>query len=628
MQFMWKYIEDFVGKGLEINIMMQLIFYIALSLVPMALPLAILLASLMTFGNLGESYELTALKAAGISLQRIFAPLIFLTALISIGAFFFANDVIPYANLKMKSMIYDIQRQKPEFQLTEGVFYNGIEGYSIRVTDKDPETNKLYDLKIYDHTDERGNVKVTVADSGLMKMTEDEQNLIITLYDGKNYIEVEEEPRNLKKRTFPQRQDHFKKQQVILDLSGFGLHRTDEGLFKSNYQMMNMEQLNFHMDSINHIIKKKKENFYSSILSSNYFKLNYYPSMRDHEDNSIYTDSIWGDAFNNKDLLIHQLPLFKQFDEDTRERMLQGAINHARRAKDFIYVSSNDLQNKRKSLYKYHIEWHRKFTLAFACFIFFFIGAPMGAIVRKGGFGMPIVISVIFFIFYYIITITGEKFVKELFIMPYQGMWLPSAILLPLGIFLTYKATTDSSLLNMEVYAAYFRKIMPVSKEIPLDKKFNIPETSTNIHSQHIITSLDSLVAMCDEQIEEIERSQVWGLRNLTNLSTIFYYRNQTRYREFCQYYQNIYGEIYSQFQNDHMVTGKLKDLPKLNFRNQYMYFFNSVMILALLFIFLPVGVLVFIVKYTQLLMLKNKIQNIKNITQNISSTIEFQMAQ
>ncbi len=451
MQFLWRYIEDLVGKGLDMFVIGKLLFYISASLIPMALPLAILLASLMTFGNLGENYELTAIKSAGISLQRAMTPLIWLNILVSIGAFYFSNNAIPYANLKMRSLLYDIQRQKPAFQIKEGIFYNGIDGYSIRIKKKDKETGKLYGLMIYDHTDNNGNTKVTVADSGTMKMTTDETCLVITLLNGYNYLEMKEDPKRLEDRSFPFRHDRFQKQELILDLSGFGLHRTDENLFRSSYKMMNIKQLELYEDSLHIEMNELKNSAFSRIRNLDVAKTNMISQYSAVDSGKLTAGvALYNDIF------------FKSLPSNDRIMVVTQAIYQARRLKEAYAVMTIEYDRNYKNMARYQIEWHRKFTLSFACFIFFFIGAPMGAIIRKGGFGMPIVISVLFFILYYIITLTGEKFVKELYVQPWEGMWIPSLILLPAGVFLTYKATRDSTMFNMEAYMIFVRNFQRI----------------------------------------------------------------------------------------------------------------------------------------------------------------------
>jgi lipopolysaccharide export system permease protein len=447
MQFLWKYIDDLIGKGLEFGVIAELLIYTSAGLVPLALPLAILLSSLMTFGNMGENFELTAIKSAGISLQRIMSPLIILTILMSVGAFYFSNNVLPYTNLKMRSLLWDVQQQRPEMQIREGIFYNGIENYSIKVANKNHRTNMMYDIKIYDHTDKRGNLKVTVADSGFMMITEDKGNLVTTLYNGYNYEEMEDRARQSRDRTFPHRKDRFGVQEMIIELSGFDLQRTDEESFRHNSQMMNIKQLEMTTDSLNVSFSKQVREHTEEMVHMVFFKNEAHRFRL--EDTEGMTQRIPADIWELESMLT----------PDQKQRAWEQALSDARQIRNRIISTKAQFDWNNKRIRRYEMEWHRKFTLSFACFIFFFIGAPLGAIIRKGGLGMPVVISVLFFVLYYVIDISSQKFVKELVIPGFPGMWISSIILLPMGIFLTYKATTDSAIMNTETYMNFIKQI-------------------------------------------------------------------------------------------------------------------------------------------------------------------------
>jgi lipopolysaccharide export system permease protein len=450
MQFMFKYINDLVGKGLEFPIISEFILYLTASMVPMALPLAILMAALMTFGNLGEYYELTAMKSSGISLIRIMLPLIILIIFLSIGAFAFSNNVLPVANLKMRSLLYDIQRKRPAFNIAEGVFYNGIEGFSMRIDSKDPNTNMLYGIQIYDHTERKGNNMVTVADSGFMKVSADDTYLIFNMYSGRSYNEIESDRKNSQGFTFPHRKDYFQEQSLLIELTGFGLDRTDESLFKSNFSMMSLAMLEHYEDSFKTEIGKIQKGLEKSLKQrtySNYNRVNPNPIKDELSSDSITIIRLNVDS------------LFKVLTDRLQEQTLTSALTHARASMNFISTSETNSISKITRLRKYQIEIHRKFTLSIACLIFFFIGAPLGAIIRKGGLGMPTVISVLFFLAWYILSMSGEQFARDSAINPIFGMWISSAILLPIGIWLTYKSMTDSPILNMDTYGSIFRKI-------------------------------------------------------------------------------------------------------------------------------------------------------------------------
>ncbi len=481
MQFLWKYIDDLAGKGLEWTVVAELMLYMSAQLVPMALPLAILLSSIMTFGNLGENFELTAIKSAGVSLQRFMSPLIYLTVLICVATFFYSDYVIPYTNLKTNTLIYDVKNQRPELQIKEGVFYNGIENYSIKIAEKDYKTNLLKNIMVYDHHDNQENVNVTIADSGYMKMTADEKNLILTLYNGYSYEELKENKSGSRKnsRTYPHRRQNFEKQEIIFELTGFDFNRSDENLFKNHFRMLNLEQLNYAEDSLELQLENQARNFRKTIASSSYFKKeDILIKDQERKKKQIKKKNIRKQKIidrNNADSTkiiitkpddspISEVPyntdsIFYKQDNKIKESAINQALTFARAAKNNITNSKIQLNRKAELIRRHQIEWHRKFALSFACLVFFFIGAPFGAIIRKGGFGTPVVISVLFFILYYIISISGEKFAREAVMPPYIGMWLSSFILMPLGIFLTYKATTDSVILNTDTYLLFFKKL-------------------------------------------------------------------------------------------------------------------------------------------------------------------------
>lgn len=448
MQFLWRYIDELVGKGLEWTVIAEFLFYVSATLVPMALPLAILLASIMTFGNLGENYELTAMKAAGISLRRIMQPLITLVVIISISAFFFANYVMPVASLKTTSLLVDIKEQKPELILKEGIFTNDLPDFSIKVDKINKETGLIYDLLIYDHRGSGGNLNVTVADSGTMVASADKQNMKITLYSG--HMFHEEKQKSRRDKNHPARRIKFAEYETNVPLRSTELKRGNEDRYSKHYRMLNLKQLVHAEDSINGEIDKEKNNLVKGLISRHYFR---------KDNKSFRKDSVKSKDLKEKTLNADSL--FVSSSMTKQLRSVSNALSYARKARESVSSKEGKIMGTQKFLKKFTNEWHRKFTLPFACMIFFFIGAPLGAIIRKGGLGMPVIVSVLFFIFYYIISMTGERFAKELVLPPAIGMWISSLIILPLGIILTYKATTDSAVFNIENYIDFFKKINP-----------------------------------------------------------------------------------------------------------------------------------------------------------------------
>lgn len=447
MQFLWRYIDDLVGKGLEGSVITHLLFYVSMTLVPMGLPLAVLLASIMTFGSLGENYELTALKAAGISLYRIMQPLIVLIIVLTVAAFFFSNNVLPYANLKASSLLYDIKRQKPELSLKEGVFVDDIEKYSIKVNKIDKDNGMMYGMLIYNHSDGDRNYEVTIADSGVMETSLRGDYMEVELYNGYTYTDEGVKTNN--RATFPFRRVQFSKQSFAIPLSGNELKRTDEELFKNSYGMKNIRQLEHAVDSLTDTLKVEKRREANRLIANNYLK---------RKSRGVQRDSILKRETEGRTLNLDSL--YCTLDIGEQKEVINKALQFAR---DVQYLQEGErfrYRQKAESIHRHQIEWHRKFTLSFACFIFFFIGAPLGGIIRKGGLGMPVVVSIFLFIVYYIIWMMGERAAREGVLEPWQGMWIPSVILLPLGVILTYTAMTDSAVMSSEAYTDFIKKII------------------------------------------------------------------------------------------------------------------------------------------------------------------------
>ncbi len=427
MQFLWKYIDDLVGKGLEITQIAELLFYASARFVPAALPIAMLLSSVMVFGKLGEQYELVALKSAGISLYKLLFPLVFFSLIISYSSFLFSNYIMPIANLKNGSMIYDIQKKKPALNIKEGIFYKDIEGFSIKINEKDADGITLNDILIYDHTSGEGNNKVLIAESGKMQLTKDEKFLELILYNGHSYIEIQEKKR---KKDKPFRTTHFKENLIRFDLESFNTIKNSEKLYKGHYAMLNNKQLNSAIDSLQKEYQKKKL-FFKDTHFSKYKKILMLDSTA--EENLIPIQSI---------------------------QIYDIAINKIRNLASLAKSNKNDLEYRKIIITKHKIEWHRKISLAVACLILFLIGAPLGSIIRKGGFGAPVLFSVIFFIFYHILNMIGEKAAKDLSMQAFEGMWLANIVFLPIAIFLIYKAKNDSKLFDLSLLTITFKRLI------------------------------------------------------------------------------------------------------------------------------------------------------------------------
>lgn len=440
MQFLWKYIDDMVGKGLDWTVLTRLVFFTSVTLIPLALPLAILVSSIMTYGNLAEHLEITAAKASGVSLTKMFRPLLITAAFISVFAFLFSNYVLPVANLKSGALLYDVRQQKPALDIREGVFYSGIDGYSIRISKKDKDSGKLFGIMIYDHTQGLGNNKVVLADEGEMKITDNKEFMILILFNGRSYEEGVKFDNGVNTR--PLTRTSFKEEQIRFDLSIFNLKRTPEEWYKDSWQMLNFKQLTMAIDSLEMIYNNRQEELRRGSVSYLGFVNDSLAMTEALDDNKV-------EAVNSETTLR---------DED-RTNLYENAISFARNAKIFIGNNEDELSARNRTITRYNIEWHRKFTLSIACIILFLIGAPFGAIVKKGGLGLPLVVSILFFILFHILSITGEKFAKENVIEPVTGMWIAPLVLFPVGLLLIYKATHDSVIFDIDGYRNTVKRI-------------------------------------------------------------------------------------------------------------------------------------------------------------------------
>ena len=453
MQFLWRYIDDLVGKGLSIDVIGELFFYAALTMVPMALPLAILLASLMIFGNLGEKFELTAMKASGISLLKVMSPLIILISFIAVGAFFFQNNVLPVAQTKMWTLLYSMRQKSPELEITEGVFYTQIPGYNFYVESKDRDSGTLFNMMIYDVSRGFDNARVILADSGHLKSADDKAHLFLQLYNGEQFENLRENGA-YSQSSQPYRSENFDLKEILLAFDA-NFTRMDEAGMRNQYVGKNMTQLQATIDSVGLRVDSIGAVYAKEIKERPY--INVTPvSTRLVNGKAVEEVRIPYPAASVKSYNIDSV---FYADLHRTRNYLTSAIRRVQTIKQEYEFRSFVMEEDRATIRRHGIEMHRKFTLSFACLVFFFIGAPLGAIIRKGGIGTPLVISVLLFIFYYIIDNTGFKFARDGKTAVWEGVWLSSFVLLPLGVFLTYKAMRDSAVLNGDAYKNFFRRL-------------------------------------------------------------------------------------------------------------------------------------------------------------------------
>lgn len=466
MQFLWRYIDDLVGKGLAISVIGELFFYAAVSMVPMALPLAILLASLMTFGNLGERFELTAMKAAGISLLKVMAPLIVLISGIAVGAFFFQNDILPKAQVKMWTLLFSMRQKNPEVEIPVGVFYDQIPGINLYVSAKDRNDGMLYDVKIYDVRHGGENVTILVSDSAYMAMTQDMQYIYLYMYKGNQY---ERMAPNSTMKNDPFRRESFHTKEILIPFDN-NFNRMDEQGMREQYVGKNIRQLQNTIDSVNLLVDSLGRTNAVTLARQNFATT----SSLANKDMKSQTPE-WAEAAEKarkeaeerrmKQAVVDFDSVMATLNPSAYNNVVAAAIRDAGQKRNSFQFENETVAREKKIIRRHGIELIKKFTLSVACIIFFFIGAPLGAIIRKGGLGMPLVISVLLFLVYYIIDNTGYKMARDGHAEVWFGMWLSTMILAPLGVFVTYKAMNDSAVFDPDRIKIFFRRLIGRKEE-------------------------------------------------------------------------------------------------------------------------------------------------------------------
>lgn len=441
LQFLWLYIDELVGKGLSFGVILEFLGWGSATLIPMALPLASLLASIMTMGNMGENNELLAMKAAGISLQRIISPLIIVSVLISIGAFFASNDLIPVAYNKIYTLRDDIGRTKEEIKIPTGIFYNGVDGYTIRISSRD-ENNLMHDVMVYNHSGNKGNVSLTVADSGIVRLSPDKSSMIFTLYSGINYEETNK--KEYRDTSLSLQKIEFSAQEVIIPLENYAFKKSDDARYGNETMAKDLKQLAIDRDSLQIVFDKTLEaQLKKAIFSGNLM----YSYQFDSARVANYKGYIPADS------------IFSLNDLRDKEKAISSALSMINNQVSSYQFYERELFQSAHPLRRSIIETYRKFTLSLACLIFFFIGAPLGAIIRKGGLGTPVIISMLFFVVYWVVDISGKKLANDGAIGPFIGTFISTFVLIPIGVFLTIKSTRDSALFNADAYKIFFNKL-------------------------------------------------------------------------------------------------------------------------------------------------------------------------
>lgn len=446
MQFLWVYIDDLVGKGLSVRIIAEFLGWGSATLLPMALPLATLLASIMTLGNLGENNELLAMKAAGISLPRILTPLTLLSLIIATGAFFASNNLVPVAYNNIYTLRDDIGRTKEEIKIPVGIFYNGIDGYTLRVDSRD-KAGVMHEVMVYDHSGNKGNTGLTVADSGLVRLSPDKTSIVFTLFDGTSY--EEDIQRGKQDTVYSLQRIDFDRQEVIIPLENYAFQKSDDSRYGNAIMAKNLSRLREDRDSLsdaytNALEAQKRRTLFTANLN--------------------HTSRL--DTAGRQPAPLFQADsLFRWKSLDQEDRAYAAALTRLDNQISSMDFYERELYQSAHPLRRTIIETYRKFTLSLACLIFFFIGAPLGAIIRKGGLGTPVIVSIAFFIIYWVIDISGKKLANNGTVSPFFGAFVSTFVLLPLGAFLTWKSTRDSALFNADAYLNFFKQLFRKRKK-------------------------------------------------------------------------------------------------------------------------------------------------------------------
>lgn len=600
MQFLWRYIDDMVGKGLGIPVLGEMFLYAALFLVPMALPLAVLLASLMTFGNLGERLELLAMKSAGVSLIHIMRPLIITICLVSIGAFFFQNNAMPVVQVKLYSLLYSMRQKSPELDIPEGVFYSEILNYNVYVKHKDPETGLLRDMMIYDLSKGFNNISVLVADSGRLKASADKMFVILSLYNGESFANVGDLSNASEvKASIPYQRESFQTKDILIEFDG-NFSRTDESFMQNQYMGKNMNDLQTSIDSMTVKLDSMR-----ALNSKNVYDMSYKRTLA-HAQAAKQVGEEQEQVSGKKNekkaepvIVMNYDSLYQAETPSSKAALLSRAKSSVESLKADYFFKAATLGDEAYKVRRHQTEWHNKFTISFACLVFFFIGAPLGAIIRKGGLGMPVVISVLLFIFYYVINNIGFKMARDGVWEAWQGMWLSSAVLTPLGVFLTYKAVNDSVILNADTYLNALKNLIGRRSGRKVEQKEVIIFTPDY---EGLIPRLEQLSDNCNKYQASHKR---W-------LNYLSYWKQGGRDRaaeSLADEMDTIIDELSNSDQN--LILNKLMDYPVINGYNQLTAQIDGKAGLAL-GLFLPIGLPIYLLATYQRKLLNHDIRVIQ----------------
>lgn len=543
MQFMWRYVDELIGKGLSGEILAKFFYYSGLTLVPMSLPLAILLASLITFGNLGEKFELLSMKASGIPLVRILQPVFFFVIVVCLGSFYFQNVIGPEATKQLASLIWSMKQKSPELEIPEGIFYNEIPGYNLFVEHKDKKTGMLYGVMIYSTTGGYNDAQIVLADSARLQSTADKMHLRLTLFNGERFRNMESQNgQNVLRANIPYMRESFISEVDLIPFDG-NFNLMDANLFSGNAQTKDLREILHGIDSLRHDLDSVGH-YVAGNTMQNYLRKSLPVGQKDSM--SIIRQA--KDSRTPLDSIYNNIP------EEQKISAWKTALTRARTVNSEYDYRSYSTSNMNESLRKHYIEAHKKFTMALACLLFFFIGAPLGAIIRKGGLGVSVVISVIIFIFYYMVNVGSEKMAKTGEWNILSGVWLSSAILLPIGLFLINRANKDSVVFNVEGYRNFFQRLLGLRTSRRLNRKEVI------INDPDYPALVGKLQRLTDDCKLYATRGKLYSIPNYWTL--FFRYREDRVAIDLNERLEAIVEELHNT--RDNVILARLNDLPIL----------------------------------------------------------------
>ena len=572
MQFLWRYVEDLIGKGLTFWVLAKFFFYAAMTLVPISIPLALLLAALITFGNMGERLELLAMKAAGIPLVRILHPVFLFSVVVSFASFYFQDVIAPQSSKQLAALLYSMRQKSPELEIPEGVFYNEIPGYNLFVEHKDVETGMLYGIMIYTQGTNFDDTQVVIADSGRLQTTADQMHLKLTLYDGQRFRNMQNTGSALDQSTVPYLRETFKKE---VDLIAFDNNFSviDADFFNDNAQTKGLDALSHGIDSISQ--------FLDSLGRTQYDQYRY----------TFLTSTRLEGRPDSAELASRALEQPQDFDtlyasmtDHERSRAMRVALDRVRSGEVQTEMMSDYSYNQNRTLRVHKLERHKKFTLSLACLVFFFIGAPLGAIIRKGGLGVPVVISVIFFIFYYMVNISGEKLSKSGEWDVAFGLWLSTMVLAPIGAWLTWKSNQDSAVFNVEGYRRFFRRLFGLR----VNRSINRKEVIMNeVDAEKMIPALDTF---CQDCASYVETRHLWRMPNYFRI--FFRYESDSVVIGLDERLEEMVEELSNS--RDNRIIGALNEIPILE-PDAHTRPFRNAKLNNLMGVLFPVGIVLWI---------------------------------